>query len=62
MKYRISVDIESESYVEVVEVEAPDLTTAAFRAGFQLAHNRNPIGLMSVVKAEIPGGWVEVEL
>lgn len=62
MKYRISVDKRAERVVEAIEVDAIDLATAIFLAGMQMAHNSNPVGPVQVVKAQVPGGWMEVEL
>lgn len=60
--YKITVDDQGDAYVESIEVDAPDLPTAILRAGMQLALNRNPLGPVHFVKAEVPGGWQEVKM
>ncbi len=62
MKYRITVDNMGESTVEALEVDAPDLASAIFAAGMQMACNGNPVGQVLVIKAEVPAGWQEVKL
>lgn len=61
MKYGIFYDDTENSEVARVEVEAPDLGTAIFLAGIEVAHNGHGSGPVTVVKAEI-AAWREVEL
>lgn len=62
MKYRIYWDDQENCVVEYVEVEAPNLATAIFRAGMQVAHNGHGSGPLEVVRIEVPGDWIEVTL
>lgn len=62
MKYRVYWDDQESCEVDVVEVEAPNLATACFLAGIQVAHNGHRSGPLEVVRVEVPGGWIEVDL
>ena len=62
MKYRIYWDDQENCEVDVVEVEAPNLATACFLAGMQVAHNGHGSGPLEVVRAEVPGDWKQVKL
>lgn len=61
MKYRIFYDDHENCEVDSVEIDAPNLATALFLAGMQVAQNGDPIGPLEVVRAEIVT-WKEVEL
>ncbi len=62
MKYRIYYDDRENCKVDVVDVEAPNLATACFLAGIQVAHNGHGSGPLEVVRAEVPVGWKDIEL
>jgi hypothetical protein len=62
VKYRIYWDDREGCEVAVVEVEAPNLASACFLAGMQVAQNGDPIGSLEVVRVEVPGEWIEVDL
>jgi hypothetical protein len=61
MKYGIFYDDQEKSEVVRVEVDAPELATALFLAGMQVAQNGDPIGPLQVVQAETVE-WKEVRL
>lgn len=68
MKYRIYWDDQENCEVDVVEVEAPNLATACFLAGVQVALGTGPVvrplrevGPLEVVRAETVT-WKEVDL
>jgi hypothetical protein len=68
MRYRIYWDDQENSEVDVVEVDAPNLATAIFLAGIQVALGTGPVsrslcevGPLEVVRVETVT-WKEVEL
>jgi hypothetical protein len=62
VRYRIYWDDSENCKVDAVEVDAPNLATAIFLAGMQVAHNGHGSGPLEVVRAEVPAGWTEIEL
>lgn len=62
MNYRITIaDTRFSDKKKVVEMEAPDLATALFAAGTMHGTVNMP-EVLSVVKVEVPAGWIEMEL
>lgn len=61
MRYGIFYDDSENSEVVRVEVDAPNLSTALFLAGMQVARNGHGSGPLEVVQAETVE-WKEVRL